>query len=456
MIDAIRLNLSDLGADPAPLKLLLLVTDGRDFADPKGDEPGDFAALGGALRRAGITVLVARFRPEADAEQASTNLRDLSEATGGFLGPRDQPDELENVLESLGQSVADLQRVEIPTPWSWRFTAGSRRVAVRFNTAGGQPLLADVGTLAGGSGLPRTIGVVLVGLSVVLLLFLGLSKLRGTGRPSRDDDGPDVDAIVAAAHNLIRRGASAERAVEELTRGNPEAAQVLTNLDEALLSDPRFPYLRTRPGRKRIQEIRELLRKRQGDRRGLPDTLARELAAAVTEGLAPAAAAYKLCALTSLEERAAFIALESRTARRVAPRRRAGLPRPGNAARPWRRGGDSGCPRVRREPGRGRLRRLAGGGGRSGPPGGDPPPRRGANHRRSRDGVRDPARQRSVGRAGARHDLGGERRVLHRADRGRGQGRRAKRSARSEPWSTARQSRSGAGNTSSSRRACSA
>jgi hypothetical protein len=310
MIDAIRLNLSDLGADPAPLKLLLLVTDGRDFADPKGDEPGDFAALGAALRRAGITLLVARFRPEADAEQAGTNLRDLSEATGGFLSPRDQPDELENVLESLGQSVADLQRVEIPTPWSWRFTAGSRRVAVRFTTAGGQPLLADVGTLAGDSALPRTIGVALVGLSVVVLLFLGVRKTRGTSRRSQDDDGPDVDAIVAAAHNLIRRGASAERAVEELTRGNPEAAGVLTNLDEALLSDPRFPYLRTRPGRKRIQEIRELLRKRQGDRRGLPDSLARELAAAVTEGLAPAAAAYKLCALTTLEERAAFISLD--------------------------------------------------------------------------------------------------------------------------------------------------
>ena len=46
MIDAIRLNLSDIAADPAPLKILLLVTDGRDFADPKGDGPEAFPRSG--------------------------------------------------------------------------------------------------------------------------------------------------------------------------------------------------------------------------------------------------------------------------------------------------------------------------------------------------------------------------------------------------------------------------
>ncbi|HLK90240.1 MAG TPA: FHA domain-containing protein [Polyangia bacterium] len=310
MIDAVRLNLADLAADSAPLKILLLVTDGRDFADPKGEGPGDFAALGADLRRAGVTVLVARFRPEADAEQAATNLRDLGEATGGFLSPRDQPEELENTLESLGQSVADLQRVEVPTPWTWRFLGGSRRVAVRFTTAKGQPLRADVGTVTGGSALPRIIGAGLVGLSALVLLVLGIVKLRGGASRGHDDEGLDVDAVLTAAHNLIRRGASAERAVEELTRGNPEAGQVLTDLDESLLADPRFPYLRTRPGRKRMQEIRDLLRKRQGDRPGLPDTLARVLSEAVNDGLAAPAAAHKLAALTTSEERAAFIALD--------------------------------------------------------------------------------------------------------------------------------------------------
>src|SRR6185369_1757294 len=37
LIEAVRLALSDLTADPAALKLLLVVTDGRDYADPKGE-----------------------------------------------------------------------------------------------------------------------------------------------------------------------------------------------------------------------------------------------------------------------------------------------------------------------------------------------------------------------------------------------------------------------------------
>ncbi|HSS40736.1 MAG TPA: vWA domain-containing protein, partial [Polyangia bacterium] len=63
LIDAIKLNAADLAADPAALKVLLVVTDGRDFADPKGEGPGKFAELGAQLRRAGITLLAVRYRP---------------------------------------------------------------------------------------------------------------------------------------------------------------------------------------------------------------------------------------------------------------------------------------------------------------------------------------------------------------------------------------------------------
>src|SRR5207253_462639 len=112
LVGAVRLDLQDLVADAATLKILLLVTDGRDFADPKGDGPGDFAALGRDIRKAGVTLLVVAFPPpEADAQQAAANLRDLQESSGGFLRTLEQPQELENALESLGQAVADLQRV---------------------------------------------------------------------------------------------------------------------------------------------------------------------------------------------------------------------------------------------------------------------------------------------------------------------------------------------------------
>ncbi|HZL20510.1 MAG TPA: FHA domain-containing protein [Polyangia bacterium] len=307
LIEAIRLNLADLAGDPAPLKILLVVTDGRDFADPKGEGPGDFAALGAELRKAGITVLVSRFRPEADAEQAAANLRDLREATGGFLSAHDQPEELENTLESLGQSVADLERVELATPWTWRLLGSTHRLSVHFATANGERLTAEVGAVTFGAGLARSIFAVLALVSVILLAGAAVVKLRGR---KGSDSAPRLDALLASAHNMIRRGASPERAAEELTRDHPEAADLLVNMDEGLMSDPRFPYLRTRPGRKRMKEIREILKRRQGDRPSLSDVMARVLAEGVTGNLSAPAVAQKLSALTGSEERAAFAALD--------------------------------------------------------------------------------------------------------------------------------------------------
>jgi hypothetical protein len=307
MIEAIRLNLADLASDPAALKVLLVVTDGRDFADPKGEGPGDFAALGAELRHAGITVLVSRFRPEADAEQAGANLVDLRDATGGFLGSRDQPEELENTLESLGQSVADLERVDVAIPWTWRLLGNAHRVSARFAAANGERFTAEVGTVTVGAGLSRAIFAVLALASLILLASSVAMRLRERNGPKT---APRLDAILASAHNLIRRGASPERAAEELTRVYPKAADLLANMDESLMSDARFPYLRTRPGRKRMKEIREILSRRQGDSPSLSDVMARVLAEGITGNMSASAVAQKLSALTASEERAAFAALD--------------------------------------------------------------------------------------------------------------------------------------------------
>jgi hypothetical protein len=306
MIEAVRLNLTDLAADPAPLKILLLVTDGRDFADPKGNAPGDFLEIGAELRRAGVTVLVAGFRPEADAEQATANLRDLHDAAGGFLGDREEGDDLENMLESLGQGLADLQRVELAAPWTWRLLGGSHRVSVRLTAPSGERLTAETGTVVAGSGSLRWLAL----LVVAALLIAGVAAVVMRSRKAGSASPPRAEAVVATAHDLIRRGASPERAVEELTRGYPDAARLLCDLDEALLSDPRFPYLRTRPGRKRMQEIRDLLTKRAGDRPVLGQALARVLAEAVASHLPADQVAQKLGAHATAEERNAFVALD--------------------------------------------------------------------------------------------------------------------------------------------------
>ena len=311
LIEAIRLNLADLAADPAPLKILLLITDGRDFADPKGEGPGNFAQLGAELRRAGVTVLVTGFRPEADAEQSAVNLRDLHDAAGGFLSGHDQAEDLENTLESLGQAIADLQRVEMVAPWSWSAFGGTHRFSARLTSPEGNVLNVQVGAVAvGDSGAGRwVLFAATLALGVAVLAFgVALALRIRARRPSPET--PGIEAILAATHDLIRRGSPASRAVDELARRFPDGGVRLVDLDEGLLADPRFPYLRTRPGRKRLVEIQELLKKRSGDRPVLAGTIVGVLAEAVAGRVSVEEAATKLRAHATTEERAAFVALD--------------------------------------------------------------------------------------------------------------------------------------------------
>jgi hypothetical protein len=307
LIEAVRLDLGDLAADSAPLKVLLVVTDGRDFADPKGDGPGDFAALGRDIRKAGATPLIVAFRPpEADAAQATSNLRDLHEAAGGALQLVDQAEDIENTIESLGQGLADLSRVRITAPWSWRALGSTHRLAVRIS-AGGAQLNAEVGTVSfNGGGVFGALLVILVaGVIVAGVVVLIPRMRRGAGSVESD---PDV--ILVAAHDLIRRGASPERAVEQLTRSYPEAVGSLVNVDAESLQDPRFPYFRTRPGRLRLQEIRDILAKSSGQQTELAPALVRAVANAVETRMTAEAAADTLSALVPLNDWMAFANLD--------------------------------------------------------------------------------------------------------------------------------------------------
>ena len=189
LIEAVHLDLQDLVADAATLKILLLVTDGRDFADPKGEGPGDFGALGRDVRKAGVTLLIVAYPPpEADAVQASANLRELQESSGGFLRALDQPQDLENTLESLGQAVADLQRVRFASPWSWRTFGGTHRLSARLITGDGQQLTADLGALTAEAGRPWWILLAVGGAAVVAILiglFAAARRRAGSGGGGR-------------------------------------------------------------------------------------------------------------------------------------------------------------------------------------------------------------------------------------------------------------------------------
>ena len=276
--DAIAVDLKNLSADESLFKLLLVVTDGRDFADPAGEGPADFAAMASELGKAGVRLLLVSFpSPEADAERSAKNLSDLA-GQGVFCRAVEQPMELKTTLESLGQAVADLRRVQIDLPWAWRTFGGSHKLRT-YLTTDGKRRVVELGKIA----LPADTGrLVWMGAAVLAIALLAIGvllflRLRA-GRQSETDEDP----IILATHALIRRGMSAQRALAELTRGFPEHISDLARVDESIYSDPRYPLLQTRAGRRRFDEIRALLTQRDSEGSPLHDSLFAALAEAVT------------------------------------------------------------------------------------------------------------------------------------------------------------------------------
>jgi hypothetical protein len=307
LIDAVRLDLVDLAVHPAPIKILVVVTDGRDFADPKGQGPGDFAALGREIRKAGVTALLVGYPPEADALQSAANLRELRDAAGGFLRVLDQPEDLENTLESLGQAIGDLQHVQFASPWSWRALGASRRVSLRLVTGSGKRLNAEAGSIEVPAG---SFLIVAISIAVVFIAMLAVGVALVRRRRGSRAHLVDNDTIVTAAHDLIRRGTSPERAVEELSRAFAETVLDLVDLDPEVMNDPRFPYFRTRLGRQRMQEIRDLLANKSAGVPELAPVIAQVLAAAVSDRTTPELAAETMSARASVDECTAFAAMK--------------------------------------------------------------------------------------------------------------------------------------------------
>jgi len=113
-----------------------------------------------------------------------------------------------------------------------------------------------------------------------------------------------------ALHDLIRRGTPPAQAAAELAEVHPDLLGLLADREEALASDPRFPYLRTRAGRKRLQQIREALAHKASDRPALKGTLAKALAEVVKNQSSPDEAARALTGRTTADSREAFVEMD--------------------------------------------------------------------------------------------------------------------------------------------------
>ncbi len=298
LAEAIRLDLRNLLSDESPGKLLLVVTDGRDFTDATGEGPADFSVLSSEIARAGVRLFLLSFpASDADVEQSASNLADLASGVS-FHRAAEQPLELQSTLESLGQAIADMRRMRLEVPWSWRIFGGTHRLRLNL-TAEGRPRAIEAGTIT----LPPAIGwllgfaATLAGLLVLLAGVLFLRSRRPRGEPS----------VFAAVHDLIGRGLSAERAMVELTRSFPESLAGLTMADSSLLSDPRYPLLQTRAGRRRFEQIVALLRR--SDDALLGDDLAVALAEAIAAKTPARQAALSMAARVPEDQRSDFLRL---------------------------------------------------------------------------------------------------------------------------------------------------
>jgi hypothetical protein len=301
--DAIRIGLGALLRDESPFKVLLVVTDGRDHDDDTGDRTADFVAIGTEIQKAGVQLIVVSFPPfEADAEQSARNLRGLA-SSGAIRRTAERPIGLQATLESFGQAIADMRLVRLKVPWVWRSFGGARRI--RLNLAiDGKERVVEVGEVTLPARAKRwlvPLAIVLGALGAAVCAALLIRRRRGTG-----EHADDPYQVVAAAHALIERGRPAARALVELTRSFPHQVSSLATLDPAYFDDERFPLFRTRPGRRRLEELQALLAHKSGDESLLGNDLAEVLSQSISRRVPPAQVASNIAARVPEDQWAAF------------------------------------------------------------------------------------------------------------------------------------------------------
>jgi hypothetical protein len=305
LADAIRVDLKALLGDESPFKVLLVVTDGRDFTDSSGDSSADFSAVADEVEKAGVKLMVVSFPPsEADAEQSTKNLVDLA-SSGAVRRATEQPLEVQTTLESLGQSIADMRRVRLEIPWGWRNFGGMHKVRLTLTTDGKRRAI-EVGKVTVAAG----VSWLLVPLGIVIGLLAAAAGvvffLRKRSRQEEEGAGQDDEAVVAAAHALIQRGLSAQRALVELTRSFPNDVSSLAELDSSVLSDERYPLFRTKAGRRRFEELQALLSSKASDESLLGGDLAEVLSQSISGQAPPDQVASSIAARVPEDQWGAF------------------------------------------------------------------------------------------------------------------------------------------------------
>jgi hypothetical protein len=281
LVPAVQFNAAKLAEDRSPLKLLFIVTDGREPAANR--EFGPFSTLGEELRRKGIYVTIVALPAEIDAAEATANLQELGDAAHGRRIPVERKADIPAIVESLAETVLAFERVHFELPWLARQIGGDRRLVVRAIVAGGSVRTPTMALF-----LPRRPGVLVALILLVLgaagggtYVFLKMRARPATPRrtfgrtpPRRETRSPreaprrpepDVeesqdeaeslpaDPRTEAAREVARVGASPARAVLALSRVLGPEAEAATEPGD------REEALGTRAGQNRLREIGRLL-----------------------------------------------------------------------------------------------------------------------------------------------------------------------------------------------------
>jgi hypothetical protein len=139
---------------------------------------------------------------------------------------------------------------------------------------------------------------------LVIAIVVVLLRRRSSGEEPGGDE--DEDPVVAAAHALIQRGLSAQRALVELTRSYPNDVASLADLDVSVFADERYPLFKTKAGRRRFEELQALLSRKSNDDTLLGSDLAEVLAQSVAGQVAPDQVASSIAARVPEDQWGAF------------------------------------------------------------------------------------------------------------------------------------------------------
>jgi hypothetical protein len=301
LAEAILVNLKALSTDEGALKVLLVITDGRDFADPLGESSADFSRIAYEVHKAGVKLLVINFpAPAADAEQSRKNMADLS-SLGTFWRVVEQPIEVQTTLEALGQSIADLRLVQMPLPWKWKTFGGAHHTRLKLKVDSKyRPL--ELGKIIINSEFPwpRILGIILVVVCVgIVILILVWNRSRST---KTHEDNPTQN-LLEATYSLVHRGLPASRILVELTREFPRDVFKLATLDPTRINDSRNSLFNTRAERRRFEEVVEAL---TNQKTLLGSDLAAILAHAIENGLPSDQTAIGISAKVPEDQRGHF------------------------------------------------------------------------------------------------------------------------------------------------------